>query len=199
MLKIERGVTRYDIMPIPPIDAHCQRFEVAPISIWVEYRLLDEAIGAAHQASQNYEGRIGPINDRGVALHVFGEPALGEPEAEFLRFDCFEEGPHYHYVSYAEQMNDMVHLDPHAHGDPLRWALECIRTRLPQMLERAGAAELATRIDQGSIEQILPLVTEAAFRVRFQHDDASIYAGALAGASKAAGTSPAAGVTGGAS
>ena len=33
----------------------------------------------------------------------------------------------------------MIHLDPVADGDPLAWALERLRTRLPQMLERAGA------------------------------------------------------------
>ena len=46
MHEFERGVTKYDIMPIPPIEAQSQRFEIGPVSIWVEYRLLDEAIGS---------------------------------------------------------------------------------------------------------------------------------------------------------
>ncbi|MAG33455.1 MAG: hypothetical protein CL908_21470 [Deltaproteobacteria bacterium] len=196
MIKIDRGVTKYDIMPIPPIEAHSQRFEVGPISIWVEYRLLDDTIAALHQERQGYQGTIGPMHDRGVALHVFGEPAPGQPQVEFLRFDCFEEGPHYHYISHAQQTNDMVNIDPHSQGDPLRWALDCIRTRLPQMLERAGAGALAARVDPSRVEQILPLLTEAAYRVRFEHDDAAIHAGAVAGTAPSA---AAPGVAGGAS
>ena len=192
MHEFDRGVTKYDIMPIPPIEANSQRFEMAPISIWVEYRLLDDAIAAAHTVNENYDGTITGISDRGVSLHVFGEPAPGEPEIEFLRFDCFEEDPHYHYVSYARQTNEMVHLDPHAHGDPLEWALDCIRTRLPQMLERAGAATLAAQVEPGRIEQVLPTVAAAAYRARFQHDDEQIRAGAIAGASPVAKASGAA-------
>lgn len=195
MHEFDRGVTKYDIMPIPPVEAHCERFEIGPISIWVEYRLLNDAIAAAHTVDQGFEGEgeVATIEDRGVSLHVFGEPAPGKPEVEFLRFDCFDEDPHYHYVSYANQTNEMVHLDPHAHGDPLAWALECLRTRLPQLLERAGASTLAARVDSLRLEEALPKVTEAAYRARFQHDDAAIQAGALAGAapvSKATGTAP---------
>jgi len=180
MHEFDRGVTRYDIMPIPPIEAHSQRFEVGPVSIWVEYRLLDDAIAAAHTVTEGYEGEISAIDDRGVSLHVFGEPAPGQPQVEFLRFDCFEEDPHYHYVSYANETNEMIHLDPHAHGDPLEWALDCIRTRLPQMLERAGAETLAARVEPSRIEEILPIVAGAAYRARFQHDDAEIHAGPMA-------------------
>jgi hypothetical protein len=178
--EFERGVTKYDIMPIPPVEAQSQRFEIGPVSIWVEYRLLDDAIAAAHTVTESYEGEITAIEDRGVSLHVFGEPEPGQAEIEFLRFDCFDEDPHYHYVSYACQTNEMVHLDPVAHGDPLEWALDRIRTRLPQMLERAGAANLASRVEWSLVEQVLPKVTEAAYRARFEHDDETIRAGSLA-------------------
>lgn len=193
MHEIDRGVTKYDIMPIPPVEAHCQRFAVGPISIWVEYRLLNDAIAAAHTVGEGLAGDVATVEDRGVSLHIFGEPEPGKPEIEFLRFDCFDEDPHYHYVSYANQTNEMVHLDPHAHGDPLAWALECLRTRLPQLLERAGASTLAARVDSRRLEEALPKVTEAAYRARFQHDDAAIQAGALASApadAKATGAPP---------
>jgi hypothetical protein len=186
MHEFDRGVTKYDIMPIPPVEAHCERFEAGPISIWVEYRLLDDAIAAAHTVDQGYAGEIATIEDRGVSLHVFGEPAPGEREVEFLRFDCFDEDPHYHYVSYANQTNEMVHLDRHAQGDPLAWALDRLRTRLPQLLERAGASTLAARVEPGRVEEVLPKVAEAAYRARFQHDDAAIHAGALAKAAPVA-------------
>lgn len=179
MHEFDRGVTKYDIMPIPPIEAHSQRFEMGPLSIWVEYRLLDDAIAAAHTVTENYDGEIATIEDRGVSLHVFGEPAPGAEQIEYLRFDCFDEDPHYHYVSYANQTNEMVHLDRHAHGDPLVWALDCIRTRLPQMLTRAGAPALAAQVEPARLEELLPKVAETAYRARFSHDDAAIHAGAM--------------------
>lgn len=193
MHEFDRGVTSYDIMPIPPVEAQSERFEIGPLSIWVEYRLLDDAIAAAHVVTENYDGDIPAIEDRGVSLHVFGEPAPGRPQVEFLRFDCFDEDPHYHYVSYENSTNEMVHLDPHAHGDSLEWALDCIRTRLPQMLERASGATLAARVELRRVEEALPLVAAAAYRARFHHDDESIRADSLSRAQPVAKASRAAG------
>ncbi len=180
MHEFDRGVTKYEIMPIPPVEAQSTRFRAGPIEIWVEYRLLDEAIAAAHTVISRYEGDVDTVEDRGVSLHVFGEPSPGEEPIEFLRFDCFDEDPHYHYVSYAQSTNEMVHIEPAAMGDPLAWALDKIRTRLVPMLTRAGAASLAARVDPAEVEAILPKVAECAYRARFSHDDASIHAGALA-------------------
>ena len=58
-------------------------------------------------------------------------------------------------------------MDPVADGDPLSWALERIGTRLPQMLIRAGAPEVAAKVDMDLIDQVLPRVKEKAFRARF--------------------------------
>ena len=182
MHEFDRGVTKYDIMPIPPIEAHSELFEAGPVTIWVEYRLLDAAIAAAHTVTEGYDGNVETINDRGVSLHVFGEPSPGAERIEFLRFDCFDEDPHYHYVSYAQQTNEMVHLEPAAMGDPLEWAMDRIRTRLAQMLARAGNEGLASRVVSREIEAVLPKVAEAAYRARFAHDDAAIHARAMAGA-----------------
>ena len=182
MHEFDRGVTKYDIMPIPPVEAQCEKFEAGPVTIWVEYRLLDDAIAAAHQANEGFDGKIAQIDDRGVSLHVFGEPSPGGDRVEFLRVDCFDEDPHFHYVSYANGTNEMVHIEPAAMGDPLEWAMDRIRTRLPQMLSRAGAEGLASRVDPAAVERALPRVAEAAYRARFAHDDAEIRAGAMAGA-----------------
>jgi hypothetical protein len=98
----------------------------------------------------------------------------GSAQLEYLRFDCFDEDPHYHYISWKQRSNEMLHLDPVADGDPLLWALERIRTRLPQMLERAGARELAARVDPRLVEQVLARVSEAAWRSRYHHDDEAV-------------------------
>jgi hypothetical protein len=176
------AVTRYDVMPIPPVEAQTEYFDAGAVRVGVEYRLLTDAIArAAAVPAARGSDRADPasFDDRGVSLHVFGDD--GDGPQEWLRFDCFQEDPHYHYVSWKARANEMLHIDPVADGDPLAWALERIRTRLPQMLERAGASGLAARVDPRAVEAMLPRVAEAAFRLRFHHDDAAVLRGALAG------------------
>ena len=100
-------------MPIPPVEAQTAWFEAGPIRIGVEYRLLTDAVAASNQlaaAAGDERGQTSELDDRGVALHVCGEQD-GEWR-EFLRFDCFVEDPHYHYVSWRAKANEMIHLDP---------------------------------------------------------------------------------------
>ena len=173
-------ITRYEVMPIPPVASQTVEFQAGALSIGVEYRLLTDAIAARGElapATGGASARREKLDDRGVSLHVFGHET-GE-RLEYLRFDCFEEDPHYHYISWKDAFNHMVHLDPVADGDPVAWALERIRTRLPQMLERAGAADLARELQPGALDAILPRVTEAAFRARYHHDDAATLRAAL--------------------
>ena len=164
-----RHITRYDVMPIPPIEAHTRWFEAGALRVGVEYRLVTEAVAAARQveAATGTDGlEAAVLDDRGVSLHVVG--LVDGVLREVLRFDCFVEDPHYHYVSWREKANEVLHLDPVADGDPLAWALERLRSRLPQMLARAGAPELARAVDARAIERALPAITEAAQRARRQ-------------------------------
>src|SRR4029450_2268597 len=83
-------------------------------------------------------------NDQGICIHVFRGP--DDQQDEVLRFDCFERQPHYHY---AWSKNDhYVPLDTAAEGDPVQWTLARLRTRLPAMLIRADAPDLARALDQ---------------------------------------------------
>ena len=177
-------ITRYDLMPIPALESQTTWFDAGAIRIGVEYRLLSDAIAAASdlEVAAGHDGAGDVENDRGVALHICGVDTGGEA-LEYLRFDCFEEDPHYHYVSWRNESNEMIHIDPVAEGDPLAWALERIRTRLPQMLARAGAHEIAERFDPLALEAILPRVSEAAYRARYDHDDEAIRLAALGGES----------------
>ncbi len=167
-------ITRYDKMPIPPIEAQTTWFDAGAVRIGVEYRLLTDAIAAQAQtaAATGSDSAAGQtFDDRGVSLHVC---AAGDETRDILRFDCFDEDPHYHYVSWRAMSNEMLHIDPIADGDPLAWALERIRTRLPQMLARAGAADLAARVDAREIERALPRVAEAAYRARYHSDPGAV-------------------------
>ena len=178
----DRGVTHYDLMPIPPIEAQTRFFEADPIVIGVEYRLLDEEIAAASEIAAARGSDMGPgagMDDRGVSLHVYA--VEGGERLEHLRFDCFEEDPHYHYVSWKDRTNQMVHIDVTAVGDPVDWALDCIGTRLPQMLDRAGASETVKKLDLIALQTILPRVTEAAYQARFHSDEQAVRSSALGG------------------
>jgi hypothetical protein len=49
-------------------------------------------------------------------------------------------------------------LDATADGDPFQWTLERLRTRLPAMLIRAGASDLARILDQRDIDAAMPKI-----------------------------------------
>lgn len=174
-------ITRYSVMPIPPVEANTEYFDAGAVRIGIEYRLLNDAVAAAQTLARARGEDPGPPqvpDDRGVSIHVF---ALRDGRAsEHLRFDCFEEDPHYHYVDHAQGSNEMLRLDPIADGDPVAWALERLRTRLPQMLERAGAADAAARMDPRALESLFPRIAEAAYRARYHHDERAVLRAALA-------------------
>ena len=170
-------ITRYDRMPIPAQDANTEYFEAGNIRIGVEYRVLTDAVAAVARmnlmaSSGGETGKLTELDDCGVSLHVHG---LADGESlEYLRFDCFQEEPHYHYVGWRAKTNHVLHIDPVADGDPLAWALERLRTRLPQMLTHAGAEDIAAAVDLAAIEAIMPKVTEAAYRARYTSDKDAI-------------------------
>jgi hypothetical protein len=83
---------------------------------------------------------------------------------EYLRLDCFDDEPHYHYVYNDERAQDRVFLDPTLEGDPMEWALDRVRTRMPEVLVKVGAPELAAQVDQHAIEAAMPEVRRAIDR-----------------------------------
>ncbi len=117
---------------------------VGPLTVGIEYRHLQ--------------------TDQGICVHVFGD--LNGKQEEFLRFDCFEQAPHYHYAWSTD--DQYVALDATAEGDPLQWTLERLRTRLPAMLIRAGAEELALTLDQRDIDAALPAIRGRAVSLQTQ-------------------------------
>ena len=151
--------------PIPPVKEHTEFIEAGPLTFGVEYRLLTNEIYTA-----NFNVTLdGKVDDRGVTIHVFGR--AGDDLEEHLRFDAFDEDPHYHYIHWSDETQDIRRMDPVADGDPLAWSLERIRTRLPQMLKLSGAMQLAEHLDIHELETALPRVAEAAYRAKFQSPD----------------------------
>lgn len=130
------------------------RIACGAICFALQYRYLDG--GAPH--IQGAGGRGGGDADQGVCIQVVGD--VGGKETELLRFDCFDNHPHYHYG--PENGNVRIMLDPTVTGNPLRWTLTQLRSKLPAMLARAGYAELATQIDPYLLTQKLAEVEAKA-------------------------------------
>ena len=65
---------------------------------------------------------------------------------EHLRFDCFENEPHYHYIEQATGANTVVRIDELAVGDPIDFSLACVEHHLPDMLRHCGVDELADTV-----------------------------------------------------
>lgn len=166
--------------PIPPVESQTEYIKAGDVTFGIEYRLLDEAIGKANYGdrmiSNANQGHKGPY-DRGVAVHIFDNK--GGELTEWIKFDCFDEDPHIHYIDASNGVNDLRGIDIVADGDPLSFALDRIKARLPQMLVEAGGADIAERVDQASIDEALPRVTEAAYRARFNADLEAVHRDAV--------------------
>lgn len=136
-------------------------FPAGAVTIGVEYRRVDVEVlnagfGADFVAEQN-----ATIDTSGVSLHVLGT----EDGQEYLRFDCFDEDPHYHYILWGTRQT-IVPFDIAAGGDMLTWALAAISDRLDAMLKFAGAPELAAQVDRERVRAALDDVAPVAIRAQ---------------------------------
>lgn len=151
--------------PIPPVLEDTTFVEAGALTFGVEYRILtDEVID--NSPVELDPNRPKGFNSQGFTVHVYET----DGRAEYLRFDCFDNDPHYHYITPGE-VNRVIAYDVAGHGDMWSWALDCLRNRLPQMLEQAGATGLAERVDTEQIESAIPQV------IRLAHKD--VAAGSL--------------------
>ena len=163
--------TRYPILPLPHIPEQTELIDAGVVTIGVGHRILNDAVAAEYLRSVGYnprpedgEGGYGNMGeeDGGVSIHVFARD--GDRLVEHFRFDCFDREPHYHYVFPDDEAQERVFLDPVMESDARDWALERLRTRLPQILERTGAAELARQVDPRAVEAVLPKIEAAIER-----------------------------------
>ncbi len=154
--------TVYSVPPIPPDPENTTYVEAGGLRVGVEFRLLDE-----RELAANYEGKQmeevqanikGEIDDTGVSLHV----ERVQDGREYLRFDCFEKGPHYHYIDPSGERQTIVDFDPAALGEMLPWVMHQLRHRLDSMLDFAGGSALLPEIDRGAFEAALPRVEQIA-------------------------------------
>ena len=163
----------YNIPPQPPDAAHTRWIPAGALTIGVEYRdVTPEALEATYADNPEQLAEMlakspdGGFADEGVSLHVNGT-ADGH---EYLRFDVFADEPHYHYVhntgAAGETVNNVIDFDAVASGDMLAWALERLRTRLPEMLQEAGGDAVAAAVDPDMVARAVGEVERLAAAVR---------------------------------
>jgi hypothetical protein len=162
----------YGIPPQPPVEENTRKVSAGAVVFGVEYRDLDpEGLietykdNAAYLAEMLEESPEGGFTDEGVSIHVWG----ADDGHEYLRFDMFDAEPHYHYVHRsADVVNNVIEYDVAALGDMLPWVVERLRTRLPDMLTEAGAADVAGRLDPGVVNGVIDEIERMAVAARRQ-------------------------------
>jgi hypothetical protein len=166
----------YNIPPQPPVAENTRVLPAGALTFGVEYRDVDPeslaetyAGNAAHLAELEEKSPEGGFSDEGVSIHVSGT----EDGHEYLRFDVFDDDPHYHYIHRtppgADSINNVIDFDSNALGDMLPWAIERLRTRLPAMLTAAGGGDLVEQLDAEILGKTIDEVEEMAGQARSAH------------------------------
>jgi len=163
----------YNMPPQPPVAEHTRSFPAGAVTFGVEYRDLDPASltatyagNAAHLAELEERSPEGGFSDEGVSIHVCGT----DDGHEYVRFDVFDQEPHYHYVHKPEAdgtiVNNVIAFDTVALGNMLDWAIERLRTRLPAMLRAAGGEDVAARLEDEQVARAIDEVERLARRAQ---------------------------------
>lgn len=157
----------YNMPPQPPEEANTIYLDAGAVSFGVEYRVVDPEMlretykdNPAQLAELEERSPDGGFYAEGLSLHVFGSDGH-----EYLRFDLFDEPPHYHYnhpVIAGVHTNNVIDYDASANGPMLDWALGSLRERLPEMLRQAGGESIADAVDEALVGKVLAEVESLA-------------------------------------
>jgi hypothetical protein len=147
--------------PIPPILEHTTFVEAGALTFGVEYRVLTDEVIESSPGVQLDPDRPRGFDARGVTIHVHG----AADDEEYLRFDCFDNDPHYHYLTPGT-VNRVIAYDVAGHGDMWTWVISCLRERLPAMLRQAGAESLADDVDPALVSSAIVEIERLAAGAR---------------------------------
>jgi hypothetical protein len=95
--------------------------------------------------------------DRGPSLRVYGD-VEGKP-VQLLRFDCFEQDPHFHYD--PDGKNNLLRMDKANVSDPIAWSMDYLRGNVASLVRIAGYGNLASEVDEAALTAALPTVEKA--------------------------------------
>ena len=96
-------------------------------------------------------------HDRGPSLRVLGD--VDGKEVQLLRFDCFEEEPHFHYDPQGK--NNRIFLNKARVTDPIAWTIEYLEGNFASLVRIAGYGRLADSLNEGALNAALPGVEKA--------------------------------------
>jgi len=96
-------------------------------------------------------------NDRGPSLRIYGD--VEDKPVQLLRFDCFEQTPHFHYD--PEGKNNQLRMDKSKVSDPIAWTMDYLRGNITSLVRIAGYSGLAEQLDEGQLCATLPTVEKA--------------------------------------
>lgn len=151
----------YDVQPIAPDPDHTVYLEAGTLRVGVEYRALDpeslrEYYSGADLAEVEEHSPEGGFTDQGVSIHI---ESVAD-DHEYLRFDVFDDDPHYHYVDKQQGTNTVVGFDRAANGEMMPWVLRQLADRLGPMLEAAGAPHVAADLGPDAGPDLVSILRE---------------------------------------
>ena len=136
-------------------------FVAAPLTFAVRHQLWDA----------NVEDHA----DQGVSIDVMAH--VGGKEIALLRFNCFDLQSSYVYGPENPELTTPLRvgggmgihcsMDPITDGNPIGYAIQTIRAKLPAMLERAGYKGVAALTDMHAVNAVLPDVEACARETHF--------------------------------
>ena len=152
------------ILMLPDLEAAARQLYIGARNTVKHYRGSD--IFEAGNIRFGLEMRKQQDGNGGLAIHVLtdlgGAPGKSYvEETEVLAFDCFNDGPHYHYG--PRNKNHQIYWDQTLVPDPLSWVLDQFNKKmLGPMIERAGYPGVASDLDQGILDEVLPKMGDRA-------------------------------------
>jgi len=95
--------------------------------------------------------------DRGPSLRIYGD--VEDKPVQLLRFDCFENEPHFHYD--PDGKNNQLRMDKTKVSDPIAWSMDYLRGNVASLVRVAGYSALADQVDEAALTAALPTVEKA--------------------------------------
>lgn len=95
--------------------------------------------------------------DRGPSLQVQGE--VDGKCVQLLRFDCFDEAPHFHYD--PDGKNNRIFLNKARAADPIAWTMDYLTGNVATLVRIAGYGRLADHLDEAALTAAMPRVEKA--------------------------------------
>ena len=113
------------------------------------------------------------MDDQGLCVQVYS--VIDGTDTEILRFDCFDQAPHYHYG--PENHNIRLFMDKTTAGNPLGWTLNNINNN--KVLVSNGSLmldpEILSSIDPSHTHIVSALEGSRNLDVGFTADNKGLY------------------------